>query len=216
MVISLKHSFTSPKSDGTDTTLVQPSNWNAEHVLTMASNRLVGRTTASAGAAEEITVGSNLVLASGALSLASSVSITALTLSGVLSSTSSITAASLATGGTLSVTGAATLAGAVNMTGTGAVKVPSGTTAQRPTAAVGQFRFNSDLNSFEGYNGTAWGAVGGGAKGAGSNAVFYENDQTVTGNYTITSGKNAMSAGPITINSGITVTIPSGSVWTII
>jgi len=51
--------------------------------------------------------------------------------------------------------------------------------------------------------------------GTGS-VVFYENDQTVTADYTITSGKNAMSAGPITVNSGVTVTVPTGSTWTIV
>jgi len=35
-------------------------------------------------------------------------------------------------------------------------------------------------------------------------------------NYTITSGKNAMSAGPITIDTGVAVTVPTGSVWTIV
>jgi hypothetical protein len=48
------------------------------------------------------------------------------------------------------------------------------------------------------------------------NDIFYENGQAVTSNYTITTNKNAMSAGPITINSGITVTIPSGSNWAIV
>jgi hypothetical protein len=51
--------------------------------------------------------------------------------------------------------------------------------------------------------------------GSGSDKVFYENDQNVTTNYTITTGKNAMSAGPITVDPGITVTIPSGSEWSI-
>jgi hypothetical protein len=46
--------------------------------------------------------------------------------------------------------------------------------------------------------------------------IFYENGQTVSSNYTITSGKNAMSAGPITIDSGVTVTIPSGSTWVVV
>lgn len=46
--------------------------------------------------------------------------------------------------------------------------------------------------------------------------VFYENNTTVTTSYTITSGKNAMSAGPIEINTGVTVTVPTGSVWTIV
>lgn len=45
---------------------------------------------------------------------------------------------------------------------------------------------------------------------------FYENDTNVASNVTITAGRNAMSAGPITINSGVTVTVPSGSTWTIV
>lgn len=52
--------------------------------------------------------------------------------------------------------------------------------------------------------------------GAGGDRVFYENDQTVTTNYTITNGKNAMSAGPITINSGVTVTVGAGETWTVV
>lgn len=55
-----------------------------------------------------------------------------------------------------------------------------------------------------------------GATGAGGDKVFYENDTTVTTSYTITSGKNAVTAGPVTINSGVTVTVPSGSSWTIV
>lgn len=192
MPISLKHSFVSAKADGTDSTLVQPSNWNAEHQLQMATARIIGRTTAGAGAAEEISVGANLSLATGILNLASSVSITALTASSM------------------------TVSGDADFSGTGAIKLPVGTTAQRPTPVTGDLRFNSTLGTFEGYNGTEWGAVGGGARGGGANAVFYENDQNVTGDYTITSGKNAMSAGPVTINAGVTVTIPNGSVWTII
>ena len=52
--------------------------------------------------------------------------------------------------------------------------------------------------------------------GASTNTVFFENDTTVAVNYQITSGKNAMSAGPIAINAGIAVTVPSGSAWTIV
>ncbi len=51
---------------------------------------------------------------------------------------------------------------------------------------------------------------------AAASGVFYENDTNVSSNYTITSGKNAMSAGPITIDSGVTVTVPSGSAWTVV
>ena len=59
-------------------------------------------------------------------------------------------------------------------------------------------------------------AAGGGATGGGSDEVFYENGQTGTTNYTITKGKNAMSAGPITINSGVTVTVGSGETYTVV
>jgi hypothetical protein len=125
----------------------------------------------------------------------------------------------LATLASPSFTGTASFAGNINMTGTGAIDVASGTAAQRPgTPSAGMIRFNTDDTTFEGYDGSAWGAIGGGggASGGGSDAVFYENGQTVTTEYTITSSTNAMSAGPITINSGITVTIPSGSTWTIV
>ena len=125
----------------------------------------------------------------------------------------------LATLASPSFTGTASFAGNINMTGTGAIDVAAGTAAQRPgTPSAGMIRFNTDDTTFEGYDGSAWGAIGGGggASGGGSDAVFYENGQTVTSNYSITASTNAMSAGPITINSGITVTIPSGSTWTIV
>ena len=105
---------------------------------------------------------------------------------------------------------------------TGAAYIPIGTSAQRPAGSGGMFRFNSDTQKFEGYYTTAaaWGDIGGGsgggATGGGTDNVFYENDQAVTTNYTISAGKNAMSAGPITIADGATITIPDGSVWTIV
>ena len=52
--------------------------------------------------------------------------------------------------------------------------------------------------------------------GSASNKVFFENDKVVSVNYQITSTKNAMTAGPISINSGIGVTVPSGCSWTIV
>ena len=57
----------------------------------------------------------------------------------------------------------------------------------------------------------SWGVAGGA-----SNGLFWENDQTVTSNYTITNGKNAGSFGPITIQSGVTVTVGSGETWTVV
>lgn len=98
---------------------------------------------------------------------------------------------------------------------TGAITVPVGTTGQRPSPVTGMFRFNSVGSAFEGYNGSAWASVGGASGGAG-NPFVYENDQTVTADYTITSGKNGMSTGPLTIDSGITITVPSGSRWVVL
>ena len=59
-------------------------------------------------------------------------------------------------------------------------------------------------------------AAAAGATGGGSDEIFYENGQNVTTNYTITNGKNAMSAGPITIDSGVTVTVGTGETWTVV
>jgi hypothetical protein len=67
----------------------------------------------------------------------------------------------------------------------------------------------------DGSGNLSWGRAGG-ATGGGTDDVFYENAQTVTTNYTLTTNKNAMSAGPITIDSGVTVTIPSGQFWSIV
>lgn len=92
------------------------------------------------------------------------------------------------------------------------------TTAGRPgTPTDGLTGFNTDLNKLETWDATnsAW-VTSGGATGAGGDDVFYENAMTVTSSYTLSSNKNAMSAGPITINSGVTVTVPSGAVWTIV
>lgn len=60
------------------------------------------------------------------------------------------------------------------------------------------------------------GSSTGGASGGGSDKIFYENDSLVTTNYTITSGKNAMSAGPIEIDNNVTITIPLNSNWVIV
>ena len=57
---------------------------------------------------------------------------------------------------------------------------------------------------------------GGGASGAGGDQIFFQNDLTVTANYTIPTGKNAGTFGPVTVNSGVTVTVPTGSVWSVV
>jgi hypothetical protein len=157
-------------------------------------------------------------------------------------------------------TGATVVGGNTSFTSTGSVKIPVGTTAQRPTPAAGMLRFNDDSDEFEGYNGTAWASVGGSAisndvstatdlfpsflsatTGTAasiftSNAkLLYKpstgefkaevlvaqnglvvNSATIDTSYSIPSGSNAMSAGPVSVDSGVTITVPSGSVWTIV
>jgi hypothetical protein len=196
-------------------------------------------------------------------------------------------------GGDLTVTGSGTFGTNGAFNGTGSLRVPTGTLAQRNSNILGLLRFNTTYGNFEGcvavtagatistitrvstlatlttstdhglktgdfvtvsgaipveFNGTyeiivtavntftyvmastpsanattmgsyvvgTWSATGSGATGGGNNQVFVLNDQTVTNDYTIPIGKNASSAGPITVDTGITVTIPTDSTWVIV
>jgi len=58
--------------------------------------------------------------------------------------------------------------------------------------------------------------ISGGATGGGGDQVFVQNQRVVTTSYTLTTGYNAESVGPITINSGVTVTVPSGARWVVL
>ena len=124
---------------------------------------------------------------------------------------------------TLPNLGLATLTGAT-FTGpiinnyTSALRLPVGTTAQRPgSPAAGDIRFNSTTTEAEIFNGTIFTAVAGGAgaTGGGNDQWVFENDQNVTQNYEITTNKHAHSVSP-TINSGVTITVPSGSILVIL
>ena len=112
----------------------------------------------------------------------------------------------------------ATFTGAVVHNYTTALRIPVGTTAQRSgSPATGDLRFNSTLGSAEIYDGSSFTAVGGGSgtTGGGSDELFLETDQTMTTNYTLTSNKNAMTISPV-INSGVTLTVPSGAILVIL
>ena len=111
-----------------------------------------------------------------------------------------------------------TFTGTVIHNYTGALRLPVGTTGQRPgSPATGDIRFNSTTTSAEIYNGSEFTAVGGGAgaTGGGNDEVFFESDQAVTTNYTLTANKHAHTVSP-TINSGVTVTVPSGAILVIL
>jgi hypothetical protein len=210
----------------------------------------------------------------------------------VCSSTLTVTGATVLNS-TLAVTGDTTMVGNLAVNSTGQIKVPNGTTAQRSaTPAIGSVRYNTTLQTFEGYstysgqtissitrvtttatlttatnhnlttgafvtvsgatpaeyNGTfsitvttptaftytmlatpsgsaspvgsyrvgVWGQIGGGATGNGGDQVFIENSQVITASYQIPAGRNASTVSPITINSGVVVTVPSGSRWVVL
>ena len=149
--------------------------------------------------------------------------------------------------------------GTATFTSNEAVKIPVGSTAQRPTPAAGMLRFNSTSGEFEGYS-TDWASVGGSAitndtatstdvyplfadatSGTAANVytsnskLLYKpstgelkssvlnagngiviNNQTVATSYSIATGENAMSVGPITVASGQSVTVASGSRWVVL
>ena len=120
----------------------------------------------------------------------------------------------------LALLAVATFTGEVIFNSTGSIQLPSGTTAQRPGSPTnGDIRYNSTDHEVEAYKNGNWLNVGSGAGSTGGNngqnAVFWENELTVTHDYSITASRGAGSFGTITINSGITVTIPSTSSWTI-
>lgn len=104
----------------------------------------------------------------------------------------------------------------VSASSTYAVKTPY-QSASASTTITGQLWVDSDNNNLYVYNGSSYVPAGGaGATGGGNDKAFYENDTIITTDYTITAGKNAGTFGPVTINNGITVTIPSGSIWVIL
>lgn len=99
-----------------------------------------------------------------------------------------------------------------------ALHVTTATSGTRPSpATANQTILQTDTKSMWAYIDGAWVDVSGAsATGGGSDKVFWENDTVVTEDYTITSGKNAGTFGPVTINSGVTVTVPTGSVWSVV
>jgi len=133
------------------------------------------------------------------------------TISGILTVTGNTNV-----GGDLAVTGniSGNLDGGVY--GSGYWKVPDGTTAQRPgTPVSGMIRYNTTQQRYEGYGEDGWDILGGGATGSGTDRVFILNETGVTASYTLT-GYNAVSAGAITIEDGIEVTIADTFGWSIV
>ena len=120
--------------------------------------------------------------------------------------------------GNVQVGGALTTAGLTSsadgtFSGTGQVKMPAGTNAQRSgSPANGMLRYNTDSAQFEGYAAGQWGGIGGAQAGG----AIQVNKTTATTNYTIAAGENGFSVGPITVASGVTITVASGQRWLVL
>ena len=103
-------------------------------------------------------------------------------------------------------------------TGTGAIGVPTGTTAQQPGSSVnGMIRYNTSTLSFEGYTNGVWTPLG--ASNV-TNLGLWQNRQLISVTQTITSGYSAMSSGPITLSPPIaaqvvTISIATPGVFTV-
>lgn len=129
-----------------------------------------------------------------------------------ITATATPTVAAYYTGQTFRFVPAVTNTGAVtvNIDGVGAKAITkSGSTALVAgdlTAGV-SVQVTYDGTQFQLITGAGGGATGG---------IFYENGQTISTDYSLPSGKNAMTAGVVTVNTGITVTVPTGSTWTVV
>lgn len=116
--------------------------------------------------------------------------------------------------GTFTTLSVPTITSNTTFSSTGAVTLPKGTTAQEPgTPIAGMIRYNTDNNTFEGYNGTTWGNIGGGNS---TSTGLWQNIYTISTDQSVLVGYNASSVGPITIAGGVSVTVPTGSTWLVL
>ena len=109
------------------------------------------------------------------------------------------------------IIGAKTTLGVISSQNDGTF-IESGTTAQRGPATTYKIRFNVDTSKYEGSTGSQWSPIAGGAR----NDVFFVNSNRLVINTTINSGENAVTAGPINIDNGVTILMDNNSTWTIV
>jgi hypothetical protein len=164
---------------------------NAATATTLATARTINGVSFNGSANISVNLSNNLTFNNGGSGAAS----------GVNFSGGTATTISYNTIGAPSATGAgASGTWGINVTGNAA-------TATNGVVTTGSYADPAWITSLSGDK-----LVGGAAK----RGVFYENANVLTQDYTISTGYNAMSAGPITINSGVTATVPSGSAWAVV
>jgi hypothetical protein len=197
-------------------------NFDSNTLVIDATNNRIGIGTASPAVSLHVNSTNAIRIPVGTTAQRPDAAFTA-SISGTTMTVTAVASGALAVGQTVNGTGVTantTITGLGTGTGgNGTYTVSASQTVSSSSltsSRVGYIRYNSSNNEFEGYNGTVWGQLGGGATGGGNDKVFVENSQTITTNYTITSGKNAMSTGDITINGGVTVTVPTGSRYVIL
>ena len=158
--------------------------------------------------AKDGTASATIANSTGVMTVASSV----LTTTDINGGTIDGTAVGLSSASTGAFTTLAA-SGDVTFSGTGATKLQASTTGNRPgTPAQGMLRYNTSLSQFEGYNGTDWGGIGGAQAGG----AIQVNNTTATVSYTIATGTNGFSVGPITTADGVTITVSAGQRWVVI
>lgn len=183
MTVSLKHTFQSAKTDGPDVTIIQPSNWNEEHELELATDKLLGRSTAGTGPAEEIGVGTALSVSGGTLA---------------------VTNVPVANGGT----GASTLTGYVKGNGTSpftdSATVPVGDlSGTLPVANGGTGATTLTANNVLLGNGTS--AVQTVAPGTAGNALLSDGTSWVSGAVVSSPSLDAIATGSLADGSTVII-----------